>query len=120
MFNGARSFNQELGDWDVSKVKIIRYMFRDAEEFNQNKWMYAILGIVAYYVGTFIGGIVLAIFDELFVFGINWENSFSLGLIALPFGIATSYLFYFLLRSKWQKSVTIVKDEIQDIGKPLE
>ena len=97
-----------------------RYFYRLAEEFNQNKWLYAILGVITYYVGTFVGGIVLALFDELFGFGINWENNFTLGLIALPFGIASVYLLYILLQRKWKKSVSLVKDEIQDIGKPID
>lgn len=97
-----------------------RYFYRLAEGFNQNKWLYAILGIVIYYVGTFVGGIILAIFDELYALGINWENNFSLGLIALPFGIITAYLFYFLLQRKWKKAVTLIKDEIHDIGKHVE
>lgn len=97
-----------------------RYFYRLAETFNQNKWLYAILGVVTYYIGTFVGGIVLAIFDELFAIGINWDNNFSLGLLAMPFGIATAYLFYYLLNKKWQKSVILIKDEIQDIGKPVE
>lgn len=97
-----------------------RYFYRLAEEFNQNKWLYAILGIVTYYVGTFVGGIILAIFDEFLTMEINWENNFTLGLIALPFGIALTYLFYYLLKRKWEKSITIIKDEIQDIGKPVD
>lgn len=70
-----------------------KYFYRLAEKFNQNKWLYAILGIVTYYVGTFVGGIILAIFDELLTMEINWENNFALGLLVLPFGIASTYLF---------------------------
>ena len=97
-----------------------RYFYRLAEKFEQNRWLYTILGIVAYYVGTFIGGIILALFDEIFLLGINWENNLTLGLIAMPFGIGTVYLFYYLLQRKWNKSVILFKDEIQDIGKPVE
>jgi surface protein len=40
MFDGARSFNQPLDNWDVSNVFIMENMFKDAESFSQRlcKW----------------------------------------------------------------------------------
>ena len=35
MFNGARTFNQPIGDWDVSKVTNMGAMFKGASTFNQ-------------------------------------------------------------------------------------
>lgn len=97
-----------------------KYFYKLAERFNKNKWLFAITGIVIYYVGTFIGGVVLAILDWLLELDFDWENSVSLSFIALPFGIATSYLFYFILKKQWEKTFVLVEDEIQDIGKPIE
>ncbi|MDO5969724.1 hypothetical protein Q4Q35_07880 [Flavivirga aquimarina] len=91
-----------------------------SEEYSQNKWLYAILGIVIYYVGTFIVSIVLAVLIEFGIIDIDLENSFVIGLIALPFGIGAVYLFYILLEKKWKKAVVVVKDEISDIGKNIE
>lgn len=97
-----------------------KYFYRLAEEFNKNKWFFAILGIIVYYVGTFIGGALLGILDGLIGFGFDWDNNLALGLIALPFGIAAAYLLHFLLRKQWEKSFVVIEDEIKDIGKPLE
>jgi len=97
-----------------------KYFYKLAEEFNKNKWLFAILGIAIYYFGTFVGGIVLGILDEFVGIGFDWDNNLALGIIALPFGLAAAYLFYFLLKKQWQKSIVIVEDEIHDIGKPLE
>lgn len=35
MFYGAKKFNQPIGHWDVSTIKVARYMFALAYQFNQ-------------------------------------------------------------------------------------
>jgi MFS family permease len=97
-----------------------KYFYKLAEEFKKNKWLFAILGILVYYIGTFIGGVILGILDELIGIGFDWDNTLALGLIALPFGIGVAYLFYFILKKEWEKSFVFAEDEIQDIGKHLE
>ena len=36
MFYGAESFNQNIGNWDVSNVEYMNQMFFEAKSFNQN------------------------------------------------------------------------------------
>ena len=35
MFSNATTFNQSIGNWDVSNVKTMKWMFREAFKFNQ-------------------------------------------------------------------------------------
>lgn len=97
-----------------------KYFYKLAEEFNQNKWLYAILGIVMYYAAGFAFGILLGVFDLLLGLNLDYDNMFGINLLSIPIGLAACYGFYHLLKKKWKKSVVLIKDEIQDIGKPVE
>ncbi|WP_370478244.1 hypothetical protein [Tamlana flava] len=92
-----------------------------SEGYNQNKWLYAILSVVIYYASGMIMLILVAILDLFFFsWGFDWESSFGINLLALPIGLLTVWGFYTLLENRWKKSVVVVKDEINDIGKKLE
>lgn len=89
-----------------------------ADRYSKNNWLYAILSVVVYYASGFILGIVLGVFDIIFEWNVDWDNKFGVNLLAIPFGLLSVYGFYLLLESKWKKSVKIIKNEIDDIGKP--
>ncbi len=91
-----------------------------SEEYEQNKWLYAILSVIVYYAGTFLAGVVFAFLVEFGIMDIDLENSLMLTIIALPFGLGAVYLFYILLEKKWKKTVVVIKDEINDIGRNIE
>jgi branched-subunit amino acid ABC-type transport system permease component len=97
-----------------------KYFYRLAEDYNQNKWLYAIIGVVTYFIGAVIGGAILGLIEVVFQIGIDWTNSFLLTLILMPFAVGVCYVLHYLLKRNWDKKGIIVKDEIQDIGKPLE
>ena len=73
-----------------------------AVQFNKSKWGYGLLGIVIYYAGTFVGGIIIGLIDVFA--GTNYadeSNTIILNLIALPFGLLAVWGFYKLLENKW-------------------
>jgi len=76
-----------------------------AHEHDRSRWGFAILGVISYYAGTFIGGIVLALIYE---FGLSQSiediNEILLSVMALPFGILVCWGFYHLLKRSWSRS----------------
>ena len=82
-----------------------------AEEHNKERlWLWAILGVVAYYVGAFIGGIILGVFVLLLELDIDLEN-LGLGLqllIGLGGGLGGTVGLYQFLKYRWNKTESIV------------
>lgn len=92
-----------------------------AEEFDKKKWLYAITGVIAYYIGTFLCGIILGLCDLLL--GTNLveilENNLIASLIGLPFGILACYLYYLIVEKKFKKEAA-TQDTLEDIGKTIQ
>ena len=93
-----------------------KFFYTLTQKYNKNKWLYAILGIVAYYVGSGVGGLVIAVADDLFNFGFDWDNQFTLIIVALVFGGCFATIFYFILKRQWNKSYVEPINEIEAIG----
>lgn len=91
-----------------------------AETYNKKKWLYIILGIVSYFTGELIGGLILGSFDALLGWNIDWDNRLLMSVIGLPFGLATTYLFHYLLKRNFEQNKPEELPSIQDIGKPVE
>lgn len=91
-----------------------------AEEFNQNKWLYAILSIIVYYVAIVIFGLVLGILALIFEWNLDWDNNFGINLLGIHIGLLADWGLYLILENRWKKKIVLVKDEIEEIGKPLE
>jgi hypothetical protein len=95
-----------------------------AKKYNQSSWLYAILGVLSYYGGIVVGGVILGIILGLFypVF-LDETSETLLGLMTIPIGILACWGFYQLLKKKWHKDYLIEeqkKPKIADIGKPEE
>lgn len=89
--------------------------FKLAEQYKKNKWLFAILGIVSYYLGVFLGGIIIALGYELYeTDSIDNLNDTVLGLMALPFGVLICWGFYKLLVKQWEGVSLNTDDTILD------
>lgn len=83
-----------------------------AGQYQKSKWGFAILGIVSYYVGGFLGRILVAIVYEVGMSGsIDDMNYVALSIIALPFGALTCWGLYQILKNQWSKVPAINASE---------
>ena len=87
--------------------------FTLAQKHNRNKWLFGILSVVIYYGSAFLGGMLIG------VIAIATENEqifemsdFALNLIALPFGLLSVGLAYYILKRTWEKNP---KDQNPDL-----
>jgi membrane protein implicated in regulation of membrane protease activity len=86
-----------------------------AFDYNKHVWGFAILGIVLYYAGTFIGGVVLAIIGLLA--GSNFVETIPnilLSLISMPFGLLFCWGSYKFLENQWDKNKMVNNNDSLD------
>jgi membrane protein DedA with SNARE-associated domain len=96
-----------------------KYFYKLAEEYDKSKWGFAILGIVVYYVGTFLFAIILIFGAEIFSPGyFDDVNEKLIDFICLPFGLLSCYLLYCYLKKTWEKNKPNPNKLIDEIGKP--
>jgi len=106
-------------------ISIGKKFFQLAKKYNQKlAWVYAILGVVSYYGGAFMIGVIIGVFIEITGNDIfAGVNNFMLTLIFVPIGLLFCWGTYQLLKNKWHKEYIEEerrKPKISDIGKPEE
>jgi len=96
-----------------------KYFYDLAVSYKKEKWVYAILGVVVYYAGGFLILAGLVVFTEIINLSIvEAVGEMGLTFMAIPAGIASCYLFYYLLKRNWRNSVKVELESIDEIGKP--
>ncbi len=88
-----------------------------AEEYQKNAWGNAIIGIVTFYAGAFIGGalivFLLLMFSEIVI---EEKPDIFWTFIAIPFGIVAWYGYLTYFRKKWEKEKENFVNELDEIG----
>ena len=82
-----------------------KWHYQLATDYHKNKWLFAILGVIVYYLGVFAGGFILGIIGIV----TGYEGLFELpdlllSIIALPFGLLTTWGLYKFLEKNWSKN----------------
>lgn len=95
----------------AAMIFVGRSFYQLAENHRKNRWLFTILGIVSFYFGIFVGGIVLALVYELYLHeSIEGENPILLTLMALPLGIFSCWGLYKILSNQWLKKSSEKQD----------
>lgn len=81
-----------------------------AGNYAKNKWGYAILGILAYYMGALIGGVLIGLFALIAKFNLEDTPDMVFNLMALPIGILSCWGLYKWLERQWTKDPTRYSD----------
>ena len=94
-----------------------KYFYTLAEKHKQNRWLYAFLGVLIYYVSTFLFAFIIVGLELIFSFGYEDFLDKSIGYISIPFGILGCWGFCKLLEKKWEKIIQVEIESIDEIGK---
>ncbi len=87
-----------------------------AESYGKPK-SYGWFGVLVYVGGLLIVGFSLGILNEIFGWGIDFENNMLIKFMDIPVGALCCYIFYLIIDKKWKSEKVEVKDTIEDIGK---
>ncbi len=86
-----------------------------ANRFKKNKWGFAILGVLSYYAGTLVIGVLFFVaMDLVGAMSLDYTNERLLGVAAVPFGLFACYLYHKYLTRKWMKEGHSLKSDILD------
>jgi MFS family permease len=89
----------------VAMIFVGKSFYQLAEKHNRNRWIYAILGVVSFYAGIFLGGIVIGLLYEYWLEkSIDDLNAIVLTLMALPIGALICWGLFKGLHSQWTKT----------------
>ena len=91
--------------------------YKLAEDRAMSKWLYTIIGVGIYYLGTIIGATLIVMYLELFGNGVDSVSDTALGYMGVPFGLFFVWGIHKILDKKWKTKKVDVNKEIDLIGK---
>lgn len=105
--------------WGLIFIYFIgKHFYELAQESNQkNKWLYAVLGILVYYIGGYL--ILLAVLIVGYLVAEDFTDSLSektLSFVMIPCGFFACWIFYYLLKKNWNKNLSTQTESIDSIG----
>ncbi len=91
-----------------------KYHFDLAGKHNKGKWPFAILGVVAYFIGMISCVFVIVFFIQPdLTSGSSFENLW-LDLVSMPVGILATYILYQYLKKSWAQTRPELDDSLLD------
>lgn len=85
-----------------------RPFYRLALDYDKNEWLYGFLGILSFFIGSNVAAFFLVLFLTLFgIIDFTQYDENVLGLIGVPFGILTCWLYYKNLNKRWERGTVV-------------
>lgn len=82
---------------------IWKYFSDLALKHRKSNWTFGLLGIATYYIGTFIGGLIIGLFDLLAnTHYVEETSDIILNLISVPFGLLSVWGLFKILKNQWE------------------
>lgn len=98
-----------------------KYFYKLADLYNKHKWAYGILGVLAYYGGTFFFGFFVGFILEFSSPGYaDSVNELFFGFLMIPLGLLCCFLLYKYLEKKWKKEVPNINELLENFGEKEE
>lgn len=92
-----------------------KFFYDLAKEYGKNKVGYAIIGVVSYYGGQFLAGMLIYVIIDFFsITAIDENNKMVIGLLGLPIGILTCFIVYKMLSKRIYNQEVLTSDELLD------
>lgn len=86
-----------------------------AHEYDKNRWLFGVLGVVSYYAGFLVGSFILGIVLEITWPGyVETADERVLALMSVPFGVLGCWGTYKLLERSWSRSSEQVNSQTLD------
>ncbi|MCI5081694.1 MAG: hypothetical protein MRY78_08385 [Saprospiraceae bacterium] len=83
-----------------------KYFYDLAEAHKRSNWLFAVLGVVSYYVGAFVFSLIaLMVLESASPGFIDNTNLAIFDILAIPFGILACWGFYTYLKNHWSKKI---------------
>ncbi len=84
-----------------------------AHEYDRSRWGFAILGVVVYYLGTFLAGVIIVLLGSNSAAFLNLPD-IVISLMSIPFGLLSAWILYRILEASWLKAQESTDSDVLD------
>lgn len=86
-----------------------------AKQYDKKRWVWVVMGIVAYYGGSFLAAFLIVIIYELVLHeNSDYLSELQLNLMSIPLGLIACWGLYAGLKRAWSKKKVELSQEVLD------
>ncbi len=86
-----------------------------AKQYGKKKWVWVVMGIVAYYAGSFLAAfLIVIIYEVVLEENSDYLSETALNLMSIPLGLIACWGLYAGLKKAWSKKKVELSHEVLD------